>query len=178
MIHELRVILSGADQCQKKINEPRRKLIGATALGFIAAQLGTAAPAFAQNNAPRRGTPSTGSFGPLKRVNAGVLSVAYADAGSADGPPVLLLHGWPYDIHSFVDVAPILATQPATACSFLFARLRRDAVSLVGHAMQRPAAAVATDAINFLDCAQNPEGPRCGIRLGRQNREPDGVSLA
>jgi pimeloyl-ACP methyl ester carboxylesterase len=50
------------------------------------------------------GTP----FGPLKRIDAGLLNIAYADIGAADGPPVLLLHGWPYDIHSFVDVVPLL----------------------------------------------------------------------
>jgi pimeloyl-ACP methyl ester carboxylesterase len=50
------------------------------------------------------------SFGPLKQVKAGVLNVGYAEVGPADGPVVILLHGWPYDIHSFVDVAPILAS--------------------------------------------------------------------
>jgi len=49
------------------------------------------------------------SFGPLKQVNAGVLSVGYAEAGPPNGRAVILLHGWPYDIHSFVDVAPLLA---------------------------------------------------------------------
>jgi len=49
------------------------------------------------------------SFGPLKQVDAGVLSVSYADAGPPNGGAVILLHGWPYDIHSFVDVAPLLA---------------------------------------------------------------------
>lgn len=49
------------------------------------------------------------SFAPLKRIDAGLLGVAYAEAGPADGPAVILLHGWPYDIHSFVDVAPLLA---------------------------------------------------------------------
>ncbi len=49
------------------------------------------------------------SFGPLKQINAGTLSIGYAEAGPSDGPPVILLHGWPYDIHSFTDVAPILA---------------------------------------------------------------------
>lgn len=49
------------------------------------------------------------AFGPLKQIDAGVLNVGYVDAGPADGPPVLLLHGWPYDIHSFVDVVPVLS---------------------------------------------------------------------
>ena len=44
-----------------------------------------------------------------KQIDAGELSVGYAEAGPADGPAVILLHGWPYDIHSFVDVAPLLA---------------------------------------------------------------------
>ena len=49
------------------------------------------------------------SFGALKQIDAGVLNVGYAEAGPADGPAVILLHGWPYDIHSYVDVAPLLA---------------------------------------------------------------------
>src|SRR5271170_4750915 len=49
-------------------------------------------------------------FGALRQVDAGLLSVGYAEVGPADGPAVLLLHGWPYDIHSFVDVAPLLAS--------------------------------------------------------------------
>jgi pimeloyl-ACP methyl ester carboxylesterase len=49
------------------------------------------------------------SFGPLKQINAGVLNVGYAETGSTHGPAVILLHGWPYDIHSYVDVAPLLA---------------------------------------------------------------------
>jgi len=50
------------------------------------------------------------SFAPLKQIDAGVLNVGYAEAGPANGLPVILLHGWPYDIYSFVDVAPALAT--------------------------------------------------------------------
>ena len=50
------------------------------------------------------------SFGPLKQIDAGLLKVGYAEAGPADGPAVILLHGWPYDIYSFVDVAPLLAS--------------------------------------------------------------------
>jgi pimeloyl-ACP methyl ester carboxylesterase len=48
---------------------------------------------------------------PLRHVEAGVLDIAYHEAGSADGPAVVLLHGFPYDIHSYVDVAPQLAAQ-------------------------------------------------------------------
>jgi pimeloyl-ACP methyl ester carboxylesterase len=50
------------------------------------------------------------SFGALKQVDAGVLNVGYAEAGSAGGPAVILLHGWPYDIYSFADVTPALAS--------------------------------------------------------------------
>jgi pimeloyl-ACP methyl ester carboxylesterase len=48
------------------------------------------------------------SFGPVRQIDAGLLSVGYVDLGPADGPAVLLLHGWPYDIHSYVDAAPLL----------------------------------------------------------------------
>jgi pimeloyl-ACP methyl ester carboxylesterase len=49
------------------------------------------------------------TFGPLRQIDAGLLNVGYAEAGPAGGPAVILLHGWPYDIHSYVDVAPLLA---------------------------------------------------------------------
>ena len=49
-------------------------------------------------------------FGALKQVDAGLLSVGYAEAGPSNGPAVILLHGWPYDIHSFADVTPLLAS--------------------------------------------------------------------
>jgi pimeloyl-ACP methyl ester carboxylesterase len=51
------------------------------------------------------------SWGALKQIDAGLLAVGYAEAGRADGPAVILLHGWPYDIHSYVDVAPLLAAE-------------------------------------------------------------------
>ena len=48
------------------------------------------------------------AFGPVRQIDAGVLDVGYVEVGPADGQPVVLLHGWPYDIHSYADVAPAL----------------------------------------------------------------------
>lgn len=97
------------------INQDRRRLIGSGMAGVAAAQLGMIGPAAAQPGKTKGALPAIKpgahtSFGPLKQINAGVLNVGYAEAGPGDGPPVLLLHGWPYDIHSFVDVAPLLAS--------------------------------------------------------------------
>ncbi len=98
-----------------EIRQDRRSFFGAAALGIAASQLGMISLASAEpartSALPkiRRGANTT--FGPLKQINAGTLSVGYAEAGPADGPPVILLHGWPYDIHSFVDAAPLLAAK-------------------------------------------------------------------
>jgi len=74
--------------------------------GLAQAQSGKAKPAPLPAIKPGTNT----SFGPLKQIDAGLLNVGYAEAGPANGPVVMLLHGWPYDIHSFVDVAPLLAS--------------------------------------------------------------------
>ena len=84
----------------------RRHFFGAAAFSIAAARLGMLSSTAAQAG-PGKHT----SFGPLKQVNAGPLNVSYAEAGPATGKPVLLLHGWPYDIYSFVDVAPLLAAK-------------------------------------------------------------------
>ena len=96
------------------IDQQRRKFLGAAALGLAAAPfagLAFASPADAAATPAKKaaGAGTHTSFARMKRIRAGVLDVAYAEDGPADGTPVLLLHGWPYDIYSYVDVAPILA---------------------------------------------------------------------
>ena len=90
----------------------RRRFLGAAAMTLASAEVGLAGTAAAQSQSKERASPSPAhtSFGPIKQVDAGVLNVGYVDAGPATGPAVILLHGWPYDIHSFVDVAPPLAS--------------------------------------------------------------------
>lgn len=91
----------------------RRRLLGNTALAFLASQFTTltsTGAAAATSKTARAVKPGTHPpFTALKQIDAGVLNVGYAEAGPANGPVVLLLHGWPYDIDSFADVAPILA---------------------------------------------------------------------
>ena len=100
------------DKIVDEINQDRRRFFGTAAMAIAATQLGMIGPAAAQRVAARMPAIKPGtntSFGPLKQIDAGVLNVGYAEAGPANGPVVVVLHGWPYDIHSFVDVAPILA---------------------------------------------------------------------
>ncbi|HEV7505675.1 MAG TPA: alpha/beta hydrolase [Thermoanaerobaculia bacterium] len=101
----------------REIYQDRRRFLGAAAMTFAAVELGLigSAPARSEKQKPA-GIPSirpgtSTSFGPLKQIDAGVLNVGYVEAGPAEGPAVILLHGWPYDIHSFVEVAPLLAAK-------------------------------------------------------------------
>src|SRR5205085_1632762 len=97
------------------IDHHRRRFFGTAAMTLAAAQLGMIGSARAQSE-PAKGIvapaikPGTHtSFAALKDIDAGVLKVGYAEDGPANGPVVILLHGWPYDIHTYVDVAPLLA---------------------------------------------------------------------
>ncbi|MER8550795.1 alpha/beta hydrolase [Mesorhizobium sp. M0976] len=94
------------------IDHHRRRLFGIAAATVALAQLGAVRSSNAQDGEQTAVVSATGSrtaFAPLKQIHAGLLNVGYAEDGPADGPPVILLHGWPYDIYSYVDVAPLLA---------------------------------------------------------------------
>jgi pimeloyl-ACP methyl ester carboxylesterase len=100
----------------EKINRQRRRLLATAAMTIATTQLGILGSAIAQSSKTKPSVLSmmksrtNTSFGSLKQIDAGVLNVGYAEAGPANGRPVILLHGCPYDIHSYVDVAPLLAS--------------------------------------------------------------------
>ena len=91
----------------------RRRFLGSAAAAAAASALMPLGSALAQSgklaNLPAIKPGTNTSFASIKQIDAGVLNVGYAEAGPSNGSPVILLHGWPYDIHSYVDVAPLLA---------------------------------------------------------------------
>src|SRR6516162_5434898 len=94
----------------------RRRFISTAAVTAAAAQVGLRAladaspPMTSPTSIPKIRPGTNSSFATLKQIDAGLLNVGYAEAGPTEGPSVLLLHGWPYDIHSFVDVTPALVS--------------------------------------------------------------------
>ncbi|MHC6226036.1 alpha/beta fold hydrolase [Pseudomonas sp. X10] len=130
-------------------------------LGLVAANSAMAAP-----QKPQVAAVAADDFGPLKHVNVGVLDVTYVEQGPADGPVVILLYGWPYDIHSFEDVAPALAAKGYRVLvpyvrgygqtRFLSAQTPRNA---------QPAA-LASDVIAFMDALHIQRAVLAGFDWG------------
>ena len=100
----------------EEMNHNRRRFLSNAAVTFTVAELATIGSANAQSSdtnpaqAPSIKPGTNTSFASMKQIDAGLLNVGYAEAGPANGPPVILLQGWPYDIYSYVDVAPLLAS--------------------------------------------------------------------
>src|SRR5438552_18411197 len=134
-------------------------------IAIIVAALGVTAAA--EGSADRPHT----SLGPIKQIDAGVLNIGYAEAGPAGGTAVVLLHGWPYDIHSFVDVAPILAAKgyhvigPYLRCYGTTRFLSRDAVR---NAQQ---SAVALDIIKLMDALKIDKAIVAGFDWGARTTD-------
>lgn len=96
-------------------NQSRRQFLSTSAIAIAAGQIGLLRSVIGQpdrdkNNIIHNTTNKNKSFKELKQINAGVLNIGYVDEGSSDGHPVILLHGWPYDIYTYADVTPILVS--------------------------------------------------------------------
>jgi pimeloyl-ACP methyl ester carboxylesterase len=146
-----------ANAMPEQIDDRRRRFLAAAAMTVAATQVGLIGSAHAQaGSGPATKLPavkpgSHTTFRALKQVDAGVLKVGYAEDGPADGPAVILLHGWPYDIYSYVDVAPLLASAGyRVIVPFLrgygTTRFLSDATTRNGQQ-----AALAVDIIDFMD---------------------------
>jgi pimeloyl-ACP methyl ester carboxylesterase len=160
-----------------EIDQDRRRLVGAAALTFVASQFVLGGTAEAQSSRPKRGNlapvkPGTHtSFAPLKQIDAGVLNIGYAEAGPAEGPAVILLHGWPYDIYSFVDVAPLLAAEGyRVIVPFLrghgTTRFLSDATFRNGQP-----SAIATDIIALMDALKIEKATVAGFDWGARTAD-------
>jgi pimeloyl-ACP methyl ester carboxylesterase len=162
------------------IDQPRRRFFGAAAMTIAAAQLGVITSAAAQTgkaaskvSAIKPGTST--SFKALKQINAGLLNVGYAEDGPAGGPSVVLLHGWPYDIHSYVDVAPLLA---AKGYRVIVPYLRGyGTTSFLSSATMRNAqqSAVALDMIALMDALKIQKAIFAGFDWGARTADIMGV---
>ena len=141
------------------IDLQRRLLLGGAVVGLAAAELGLMGVANAASPAPP-------AFGPLRQIRAGELDVGYVEMGPADGVPVLLMHGFPYDIHSYAEVAPLLAAQ---GCRVIVPHLRgHGSTRFLDSANPRSAqqAAVALDQIALLDALKIDRAVMVGYDWG------------
>jgi pimeloyl-ACP methyl ester carboxylesterase len=161
----------------EEIDRARRRFFGTAAMAFAAAQLAFNGKADAQPSKSRpAGLRSVKpgahtSFASLKQIDAGVLNVGYAEAGPADGPAVMLLHGWPYDIYSFVDVAPLLAAEGYRVIipyvrGYGTTRFLSDATLRNGQP-----SAIALDAIALMDALKIEKATLAGFDWGARTAD-------
>ena len=141
----------------KEIKYDRRHFLSSALMAFGAAELSMLKfekSQFMNENSAFPSDTKSGlntSFDQLKQIDAGVLNVGYAEAGPASGPPVILLHGWPYDIHSYVDVVPLLTAKGyRTIVPYLrgFGTTRFLSDKMLRNGQQ---SAIADDIINLMD---------------------------
>ncbi|WP_460126148.1 alpha/beta fold hydrolase [Pseudomonas sp. S2_C03] len=152
----------------------RRRLVGPSilAVALLGAMGAVQAQTAAQPVATQGVSYSAPSpFGPLKHVKAGLLDVAYAETGPANGPVVILLHGWPYDIHSYDDVAPILAAKGYRVL-MPYARGYGDTQFLSKDTLRNgQPAALASDVIDFMDALKIKQAVLGGYDWGARTAD-------
>ncbi len=110
-------------------------------------------------------------FPPLQQIDAGLLNVGYVDEGPSDGQPVILLHGWPYDIHSYLDVVPLLTAKGfRVLVPYLrgYGSTRFRSTDTFRNGQQ---AALATDVIDFMDALKIPSAILGGFDWGARNAD-------
>ncbi|WP_213955849.1 alpha/beta hydrolase [Variovorax sp. dw_954] len=153
-----------------QVNRQRRNFLGSAVAGIATAELGFIGSAHAQTPSPA--TPAAApagapqKLGPIRQIKAGELDVGYYEAGPANGIPVLLMHGYPYDIHSYADVAPLLA---ARGCRVIVPHLRGHGTTrFLDTANPRSAqqSAVALDQIALLDALKIDRAVMVGYDWG------------
>ena len=149
-----------------QIDQRRRRFFGAAAATVATAQLSFSALANAQTVTAGTSSASAPGFTSIRQIDAGVLNIGYAELGPANGKPVILLHGWPYDIHSFVDVAPLLA---AAGHRVIVPHLRGHGSTrfLSADALRNAQqSAVAQDIIALMDALHIPSAVIAGFDWG------------
>lgn len=148
-----------------------RRRVGVLAASLIACLLLGVAGAAAARPATATATPAAAgsTLGTLKHVRAGVLDVAYAELGPANGPVVILLHGWPYDIHSYDTVAPLLASKGYRVL-VPYARGYGDTRFLSPDTPRNAEpAALAQDVIDFMDALHIKQAGLAGFDWGARS---------
>ncbi len=156
------------------INTHRRRLLGAAAMTIAAAPFVTAASRSSNAKPAELPTIKPGtntSFAAIKQINAGVLNVGYGETGPENGPPVILLHGWPYDIYTYVDVAPLLASAGYRVIvpfvrGYGTTRFLSDQTFRNGQQ-----AAVAVDVIDLMDALKIPKAILAGCDWGARTAD-------
>lgn len=132
----------------REMKHNRRSFLGTAAVSIVTAEMALMSTAHASFDKPRE---SELKFAPIKQIKAGVLDIGYYEAGPSDGPPVLLLHGYPYSIDSYIDVAPMLA---ARGCRVIVPYLRgHGSTRFVDSGTPRSGqqAAIGADVIALMD---------------------------
>ncbi|WP_447931804.1 alpha/beta fold hydrolase [Sphingopyxis fribergensis] len=157
----------------EKTPSNRRQFLGITGVAVMA-QLGLGLAtigALPQPAGARTATPAGGGFPPLKSVDAGLLDISYIDMGPAKGPVAILLHGWPYDIHSFAEVAPLLT---ANGYRVLIPYLRGYGATrfLSADSLRNgQPAALAQDLIDFMDALRIERATLAGFDWGARTAD-------